>query len=589
MESTARSVQRPTRGGIVALLLAAAALAAAPAVSAAAKPPKGAPKAAAPAPAPAADANQAAPKADPGVPGQPQPPDGKWLKDKKTGQEYFLDKLPKEGGHFIRLSDNKVRTAWGIVIEVVKEDDQYFYYRVYKAGSGTGPTAPPKPKPEELQKIAESYQVDTAESQRLRFVPFSTGLPTAGQWRNGFDIADMNEDGHPDIVHSPARKGISPPVIFLGDGKGTWRRWNEARFPNLPYDYGDAAVGDFNGDGHMDIALGVHLRGLMAITGDGKGNFKDAGKGLDFVLPGPGREAGFSSRTVMVADWNGDGRPDIIAVGEGPRVGLPGPGKDAARVVQNTESYGVVVYLNQGDGTWKRQDQGTSGREIFSDALVIGDFNGDRRKDFATGSSIMGRASLVNFGRADGGWSPTDVALLRPQSYVESVDALDVDGDGLDDLVVGYMSFQGASWRSGIDIFYAHKDGSWTRRALAVREERTEFSALAHGDLDGDGKADLVALTSNGETFVFLGDGKGYFTRETATGIKPFLGGCRGYHVRVADLDGDGKGEIVSDFAGEASAMADPDRCPSGGGMQAWHLAPASASMAPAPKPPGGH
>ena len=84
----------------------------------------------------------------------------------------------------------------------------------------------------------------------------------------------MNEDGHLDIVHSPARKAPGPPVIFLGDGKGNWRRWSEAKFPRLPYDYGDAAVGDFNGDGHPDIALGVHLRGLLALTGRRQGGLQ---------------------------------------------------------------------------------------------------------------------------------------------------------------------------------------------------------------------------------------------------------------------------------------------------------------------------
>jgi hypothetical protein len=45
-------------------------------------------------------------------------------------------------------------------------------------------------------------------------------------------------------------------------------------------------VGDFNGDGHQDLAFAVHLRGLIALLGDGKGGFRNASDGLDFALGG---------------------------------------------------------------------------------------------------------------------------------------------------------------------------------------------------------------------------------------------------------------------------------------------------------------
>ncbi|HEY9422284.1 MAG TPA: VCBS repeat-containing protein, partial [Thermoanaerobaculia bacterium] len=503
----------------------------------------------------------------------PQPPDGKWLTDER-GQQYFVDKLEKAGRQYLRLDDKTVRTSWGIPIEVVREDDEHFYYKVYRVDPNAKAQTSllPQRTPEEVKKIAASYEAQAPESRRLSFTPFSKGLPTSGQWRNGFDIADMNGDGHPDILHGPPRKSLGPPVIFLGDGKGTWRRWNEVKYARLPFDYGDAAAADFNGDGHMDIALGMHLRGVVAMLGDGKGNFTDWSKGLDLQVAGSNGSdgSGFSSRTIATLDWNGDNRPDIMALGEGPRLNLSGRGNSRTAGVSSPESFGVVVYLNQGNGTWVRKDQGTSSQEIFGDALVLADFNGDRRKDFATGSSVMGRRSLMNYAGEDGTWSPTELEAARPQGYVRSVAAADFNGDGRDDLAVGYLSFELEVWRSGIDILYSGSDGSWTRRPLAMKEGRLEFSALDAGDLDGDGQLDLAALTGKGETWIFRGDGKGFFTREAATGIPPFAGECRGYHIELADLNGDGKDEIVSGFAGEGSPMFSPDLCPSQGGLQAW-------------------
>lgn len=538
------------------------------------------PAAAKPAQAPAAPADddpallEQAPAEEPAgaqlpQPPQPQPPDGKWLTDEE-GRQYYVDKLAKEEGLYRRLDEKTVRTRWGIPIEVVKEDDKFFYYKVFKvelqAPVKTGPT-------EEQKKAVEAtYRVESEESRRLRAVPFGKGLPDNGQWRNGFDLADINKDGNLDIVHGPARKSLGNPSLFLGDGKGNWRRWSEATFPRLAFDYGDAAAADFNGDGIPDLALGMHLRGLAAMVGDGKGKFTEWGKGLDFKVPRGGGDdgGGFSSRAITVADWNRDGRPDIIALGEGPRLNMTA-GRDGARM-SASQSYGVVVYLNQGDGTWKRQDQGTSSAEIFGDHVVTGDFNGDRRVDLATASNAQGRKALVNTGREDGGWDPTDIDLVRPSSYVRTVAAGDFDRDGRTDLAVGYLSYEASAWRSGIDVFYSRPEDRWERRVLAVEPGRDGVTALDTGDLDGDGHADLVALTGDGRTWVFSGDGKGFFTREAEPGLPPVPGECRGYHVRLGDLNGDGDDEFVISFAGEASAMLAPDLCPSGGALQAWDV-----------------
>jgi hypothetical protein len=497
------------------------------------------------------------------------------LKDEE-GREYTLEKLEK--GLAVRLDAKTVRTKWGIPIQVVKEDAKYYYYKVYKEPAGT-PAVPSvkakEPTAEDKSKLAETYRVDTGESDRLRFVSFGNGLPTSGQWRDGFDLADMNGDGKIDIVHGPPRKGLSNPVIFLGDGKGNWQRWKNTTYPHLPFDYGDAVVADFNQDGHPDIALGMHLRGIQVLLGDGKGNFTNGSEGLDFAVPGTksanADAGGFSSKALAVADWDGDGRPDLLALGEGPRLNISG-GRGQGQLV-SSQAYGVIVYLNQGNGKWLRKDQGTGAVNLFGDSITVGDFNADHRVDFATSSGVQGRKDLLNLGKADGSWESVMLDQIRPASYINAVHAADFDHDGRTDLAVAYTSFELGVWRTGVDIFYSRPGDKWERRGLAVEESQAGIFTIASGDLDGDGNVDIVALTGDGKTWIFLGDGKGAFTREK-TGVPAFPGGCRGYHVRLKDLDGDGKDEIVASFAGEGSPLATEEGCPSGGGMTAWHLAP---------------
>src|SRR3954451_3977275 len=143
----------------------------------------------------------------------------------------------------------------------------------------------------------------------VRFEESSEGLPTAGSWRNSGTVADMNGDGCPDIIAPPERSGGQFPVIFLGDCKGHWKYWAEAKWPRS-VDYGSVIAADFNKDGNMDLAFGVHLTGVYVFLGDGKGHFTDVTAGLPVT--------GFPTRRVVVSDVDGDGYPDIVAIGEGP-------------------------------------------------------------------------------------------------------------------------------------------------------------------------------------------------------------------------------------------------------------------------------
>jgi hypothetical protein len=348
--------------------------------------------------------------------------------------------------------------------------------------------------------------------------------------------------------------------VPLGDGRGTWRRWGDARFPALPYDYGDVQVADFDGDGVHDVAFAVHLRGVLALRGDGRGAFTPTRTGLDFASPG--EPPGFSSRVLRAADVDGDGRVDLVALGDGPRlVRSPGERPDGAM--------GAVVYRNVGDGAWARTP-GPIAAGLFGDSLAVGDFNRDGRLDVATASGVLGRTDIVQLASPGGGWTPHAGTALRPRAYVRAVAAGDLDGDDGDDLVVAYAANEGDRWRSGLDVLHPGT-GGWRRTAIVERSGPAGPTDVTIGDLDGDGRRDVVAVTADGELWIFLADGRGGFTREA--GPPAPSPGCRGSHVALGDLDGDGRRDVVASFAGEPDARMVPEPCRSGGGLAAWKIA----------------
>lgn len=520
-------------------------------------------------PSPAAGQALAAP---PPVAPPPEPPDGKWLKDAE-GRQYFVDKIPKDEGSYVWLNPEKtqVQVRYGGVYDVVGQDDKSFHVKIYKVDPNARPATSDAPSPEKLAAVAASYKNDTGSADRLTFEPFGKGLPNRGQWRNGFRIADMNGDGHPDIVHGPARKGGRRPNIFLGDGKGNWRLWSEAKFPPLLYDYGDVAVADLNGDGRLDLVLGVHLHGIIALVADGPESFKEWGKGLDFHTSATpyNKEPIFSSHAVAIADMNGDGRPDIVALGEGPRLAVPASPAEAS-ALNVPGGYGMAVYFNQGDGTWKRRGEAAEDHvRLHGDKVAIADFTHDGNLDTILGSNVLGAKNILRIGAPGGAWKVASLEGVRT-GLIGAVHVADFNRDGRLDLAVGYLSFEVGLWRTGIDLFLGRPDGTWQRRPVAMEEGRAWLTALDSGDVDGDGKLDLVALTGDGQTWVLLGNGDGSFVREKSPEVPAAEGGCKGYDVKIADLDGEPGGEIVAEFAGEPSAMFAPNLCANEGAMVAW-------------------
>jgi hypothetical protein len=370
---------------------------------------------------------------------------------------------------------------------------------------------------------------------RLRLEKVASGLPIEGLWRASFELADVNGDGILDVVSPPARIGGNPVLhIFVGDGTGKFSRWplhfTEAgkEKPDPGVDYGGVAVADIDGDGHADVVSASHNGGLVAFFGDGKGGFEVVRKGL------PGGE--FSAQAVVLADVNKDGRPDIIAsrdVVEASDSGVVDKQQVRVYVYQNPRGWRFATdgitggfYSNSlhawdydGDGLkdiltgshyngaltllWRNVGDGSftpvSFPEIeifaFHFATAPGTFGPDRAPAFADSFYMTksepqvahaGGISLYVFRR--GAWERRRIwRKANGKSLQYALTLGDLDGDRLDDIV-----FPDSEERR-LRVFFQQPDGSFVEAA-----ERDEPALDAPGqcvrieDINRDGRPDLI-------------------------------------------------------------------------------------------------
>jgi hypothetical protein len=138
--------------------------------------------------------------------------------------------------------------------------------------------------------------------------PVQLHVGVAGDESQGAGLAtgDFNGDGRPDLVFVTGSISAPTPdtlTVFLSQGGGTFSPAINTPLPFLP---NDVAVGDFDGDGHLD-ALVTSGQNEVVYLGNGDGMFQST--------PAFDLENFSTSGGPTVADLNGDGKPDIIVDG----------------------------------------------------------------------------------------------------------------------------------------------------------------------------------------------------------------------------------------------------------------------------------
>lgn len=279
--------------------------------------------------------------------------------------------------------------------------------------------------------------------------------------------AKMNHDTLADVV--VAGSGNSGPEVSILTNQGTG-----AFAAEQDYSLASAAVslvvGDFNGDGIADVAVGESGQGVFVLFGQANGTL-----GKPVQVDTSANPTGLAAGSLTT-----DGRTDLV--------------------VADQTTGAVNVYLGNADGSFTAKTSPTTGVSNLSLA-ALGDLNNDGKLDLIVYGFVPGASPNPNvanvytfLGNGDGTFQAVNtLALVDTDTSAASLAVADFNKDGNADVVIGNQD-------DYTEVLFSNGDGTLAETVLALGQQSTTVAAA---DLLGNGYPEI--LVGEGDT-----QGQGY-------------------------------------------------------------------------------
>ena len=417
--------------------------------------------------------------------------------------------------------------------------------------------------------------------------------------RGDFAVADIDGDGDMDVIYSandPDKAGVGNNAVWINNN-GTLELQDASKVVVTMGRSGNIEFGDINGDGHIDLIFAGWNNGSSTTNrgialGDGTGNFVLADKAdypmteLDNVT-----SCGF-------ADFNLDGLLDYYAFANAV------DGEEGAWQNNN------FIYFQQADGSFVENSTAIPGSQykFFESGVTVIDFNADGAPDiwFNTNDNTKScesrqeaqRLNLLFINNGDGTFREFSLNVGTDLLYYKSNGSAtwaDMDGDGYLDLLHNGDGFL-CTGEDNDQIWRLYKNNAGQSLTMTFdfgENHPGRQNSINNGgalvDWNGDGVMDIITAGWSGDwgntqrLDLWLGNADNRMAAFTATTFGTGVPGFSEQGIRIADINGDGKPDmLVNGYSNMTTSAEDEDD----DHRQVGWIANTSSAAAPIPGAP---